>query len=194
MALPLRDSQRHTYAEYLTWPDEPRYELIDGIAYIKERAETRLHQEVVGETLCQIANVLQGTSCRVYHGPLDVCLPKAGEADDQIDTVVQPDVLIVCDRRKLDDHGVRGAPDWVAEVLSPATASHDRILKRAAYERAGLRELWLIQPIDRTLDIYRLEEDGRYGPATILQLKGQTPISAVPGVSVDWDLLLPYLE
>ena len=193
MALPLRDTEHHTYAEYLTWSDDQRFELIDGIAYVKERAETPLHQGVVGEILYQIANVLKGTSCRAYLGPLDVCLPKASEADDQIDTVVQPDVLIVCDRRKFDDHGLRGAPDWVAEVLSPATASHDRILKRAAYERAGLQELWLIQPIDRTVDIYRLE-DGRYRCATVLELKGQTRITAVPGITIDWDRLIAYIE
>jgi Uma2 family endonuclease len=88
---------------------------------------------------------------------------------------------------------VFGAPDWVAEVLSPSTANHDQITKRAAYERAGVRELWLIHPIRRTLTIYRLEA-GHYGPATILEMKGQTPLTAVPGVSIDWSEVLANLE
>ena len=82
-------------------------------------------------------------------------------------------------------HGMRGAPDWVAEVLSPSTARHDRALKLSAYERAGVREVWLIDPIDRTLTIYRLEA-GYYGRATLLELKGQTQLTAVPGIVIDW--------
>ncbi|MBV8804234.1 MAG: Uma2 family endonuclease [Sinobacteraceae bacterium] len=189
MLLPKRDTERHTYADYLTWSDDQRYELIDGTAYVREPAPTRLHQNLAGHMYYQVMEVLEGTSCDVYISPFDVRLPKAGEADDQIDTVVQPDVLIVRDRHKLDDRGMCGAPDWVAEVLSPSTAKHDRVLKRAVYERAGVRELWLVHPIERKLTIYRLE-DGHYGPATILELEGQTPIAAVPGVSIDWDRLL----
>ena len=189
MLLPKRDTEHHTYAEYLTWSDEQRYELIDGTAYVMESAPTRLHQGLVLQLAHQVLEVLEGTSSDVYVAPFDVRLPKAGEADDQIDTVVQPDVLIVRDRHKLDDRGMCGAPDWVAEVLSPSTARHDQTLKRAAYERAGVRELWLIHPINWKLAIYRLE-DGRYEPATILELTGQTPITAVPDVSIDWDRLL----
>jgi Uma2 family endonuclease len=102
---------------------------------------------------------------------------------------VQPDVLIVCDLQKLDERGVRGAPDWVAEVLSPGTARHDQFVKVPAYERAGVREVWLVNPIDCTLILYRLE-GGRYGRAIRLELKGQTQITAVPGVTIDWDEVL----
>jgi Uma2 family endonuclease len=194
LTLPQRDTEHHTYADYLTWSDERRYELINGIAYVKEPpAPTRLHQELVGQLLHQVLMVLEGTSSRAYVAPFDVRLPKAGTADEQIDTVVQPEVLVVRDRHKLDDRGMCGAPDWVAEVLAPSTARHDQIIKRAAYERAGVQELWLIHPIDRKLSIYRLE-DGRYGRETVLELKGQTPISAVPGVSIDWDRLLTNLD
>ena len=113
--------------------------------------------------------------------------------DDQVDTVVQPDVLIVSDPKKVDARGVRGAPDWVAEVLSPSTARHDQTVKLAAYERAGVREVWLIDPIDRTLTIYQLEA-GYYGPATVLELKGQTSLTTVPGVTVDWALVLAEMS
>jgi Uma2 family endonuclease len=129
---------------------------------------------------------------RVFIAPFDVRLPKSSEEDDQVDTVVQPDLLVVSDLQKVDARGMRGAPDWIAEVLSPSTASYDQTVKLRAYERAGVPEVWLIHPTDRTLTIYRLETK-RYGRATILELKGQTPLTAVPGVAIDWDQVLAEL-
>lgn len=185
-----RDAHHHTYADYLTWSGSYGDELIDGTAYVREPpAPARLHQEIVGELHRQLATALKGKPCRVYAAPFDVRLPKTAEEDDRVDTVVQPDLLIVCDLQKLDARGMRGAPDWVAEVLSPGTVSHDQIVKLPAYERAGVREVWLIHPVDRTLRVYRLE-GGNYGRATLLELKGQTLISAVPGVTIDWDQVL----
>jgi Uma2 family endonuclease len=183
------DTQHHTYADYLTWSRDHGDEIINGVAYIREPpAPSRFHQEIVGGLYRQVADALEGKSGRAFVAPFDVRLPKSDEADDQVDTVVQPDVLIVCDRRKLDERGMRGAPDWVAEVLSPATASYDKITKLMAYERAGVPEVWLIQPTERTLTIYRLQA-GRYGRATTLELTGQIPITAVVGVTIDWDRL-----
>jgi Uma2 family endonuclease len=193
MALTQRDTLHHTYGEYLTWSDNCREELIDGIAYVREPpAPAPVHQELVGELYHQIRGALEGKPCRVYIAPFDIRLPKSDETDEKIDTVVQPDVFIVCDRHRVDRRGMRGAPDWLAEVLSPSTASHDQILKVPVYERAGVPEVWLVHPTDRTLAIYRLE-DGRYGRPTILELKGQTALTAVPGVSIDWDRLLSQL-
>jgi Uma2 family endonuclease len=120
-------------------------------------------------------------------------LPKSTEEDDQVDTVVQPDVLIVSDLKKIDARGVRGAPDWVAEVLSPSTARHDQTRKLSAYERAGVPEVWLIDSIKRTVAIYRLES-GCYGRATLLELKGRTQLTAVSGVTVDWDRVLAKMS
>lgn len=185
-----RDMQRHTYADYLTWSATYGNEVIDGIAYVREPpAPSRLHQEVVGELHRQIANSLQGSRARVYAAPFDVRLPKHGGADDQIDTVIQPDVIIVCELHKLDDRGMRGAPDWAAEVLSPSTATHDRTTKLRVFERAGVPEVWLIDPTDRTVTIYRIAA-GQYRPPVVLELRGQTAITAVPGLSIDWDRLL----
>jgi Uma2 family endonuclease len=184
-----RDMQHHTYADYLTWSATYGNEVIDGIAYVREPpAPSRLHQEVVGELHRQIANSLQGKCARVYAAPFDVRLPKHGSADDQIDTVIQPDIIIVCDLHKLDDRGMRGAPDWIAEVLSLSTATYDRTTKLRVFERAGVPEVWLIDPTDRTVTIYRIA-DGQYGPPVVLELRGQTAITAVPGVTIDWDQL-----
>lgn len=187
MTLHQRDMLHHTYADYLTWPDGESGELIDGVAYVREPpAPLRTHQELVGALYLQVGLALEGRRCRAYVAPFDVRLPKAGEADDNVDTVVQPDVLIVCNPTKLDERGMRGAPDWIAEVLSPSTANHDQIIKLPVYERAGVREVWLVHPTHRTVTIHRLEGD-RYGLPVVLELKGRTAIGAVPGVSIDWD-------
>jgi Uma2 family endonuclease len=189
-----RDTHHHTYADYLTWSRSHGDELVNGTAYVREPpSPTRSHQEIVGELYYQVATALKDNPCRVYVAPFDVRLPMSTEEDDQVDTVVQPDVLIVCDLYKLDARGMRGAPDWVAEVLSPSTASHDQIVKLPAYERAGVREAWLIDPIDRTLTIYHLEA-GYYGRATILELKGGTQLTAVPGVTIDWAHVLAKMS
>jgi len=188
-----RDIHHHTYADYLTWSDIQRAELVNGTAYVRELpAPSRLHQEVVREMLFQLRCALDGKSWSIQVAPFDVRLPRADEPDGDIDTVVQPDVLIVCDRTKFDERGMRGAPDWVAEVLSPSTASHNQTVKLPVYERAGVREAWFVDPRNRTLMIYRLD-GGRYARPAILELKGQTSLSAIPGLHVDWDRLLSQL-
>ena len=194
MAVLKRDTDHHTYADYLIWSRTYGDELIDGTAYVREPpSPTYAHQEVVGELYYQIAGALEGKSARVYIAPLDVRLPKSTEEDDLVDTVVQPDVFIVCDPRKVDARGGRGAPDWLAEVLSPSTASHDQAVKLPAYERAGVREVWLIHPIDLTVAIYELEA-GCYGRPTIVELKGKTELTAFPGVTIDWDRMIAKLS
>jgi Uma2 family endonuclease len=188
-----RDTQRHTYADYLVWSRTYGDELVDGTAYVREPpSPTRAHQEIVGEVYRQAANALKGKPCRVYAAPFDVRLPKSTEEDDQVDTVVQPDVFIVCDLQKVDARGVRGAPDWLVEVLSPSTIRHDQTVKLPVYERAGVREVWLIDPIGRTVTIYRLRA-GYYGHPAILGLEGQTRLAAVPDVTIDWDQVLAQM-
>ena len=184
-----RDIQQHTYADYLIWSANSGNELIDGVAYVREPpAPSQLHQRVVVELCRQLANSLEGNAARVYIAPFDVRLPKHSGADDQIDTVVQPDILIVCDLQKLDERGMRGAPDWVGEVLSRSTARYDRTTKLAAYERAGVPEVWLIDPLERTVTIHRIAA-GHYTRPVVLELAGRTAVTAVAGVSIDWDRL-----
>jgi len=192
MGLALRTEKHYTYADYLQWPDETRYELIDGKAFLMSPAPLVEHQEIAGEVFRQLANQLDGQPCRPYIAPVDVRLPRKFEADAAIDTVVQPDVLVVCDPSKIDRRGVRGAPDWVLEVLLPSTAAHDQIAKRRTYERAGVREYWLVHPGDRTLTVYVLE-NGQYGRPEIYELKDETPLGVLPGVSIAWDALVTRL-
>ncbi|MBP6131334.1 Uma2 family endonuclease [Thauera sp.] len=192
MGLALRKEKRCTYADYLQWPEDTRYELIDGEAFLMSPAPLVEHQEVAGEVYRQLANQLDGKPCRPFIAPVDVRLPRKDETDAAIDTVVQPDVLVVCDPSKIDRRGVRGAPDWLLEVLSPSTAAHDQIAKRRTYERAGVREYWLVHPGDRTLTVYVLD-NGQYGRPEIYELKDATPVGVLPGVSIAWDALVERL-
>jgi Uma2 family endonuclease len=185
MSLPLRDPERHTYGDYRTWPEPPRYELIEGMAYAMAPAPTRRHQRLVGELFRAISDTLEHSTCEVNLAPFDVRLPKDDEADDDIETVVQPDLSVVCDPAKLDDKGCRGAPDWLIEVLSPATAGHDQVRKLALYERHGVREYWLVHPVDRVVTIYRLE-NGAYGRPVVDELQGRSRCMACPGAEIDW--------
>jgi len=192
VGLAVRDHNYHTYADYLAWPEDVRYELIDGTAYLMAPAPTLEHQEVAGEIYFQLRQALAGNTCRVFIAPLDVRFPKTEAADERIDTVLQPDVLVVCDLSRLDHRGVCGAPDLVVEVLSPSTASHDHVWKRRVYERSGVREYWLVHPIDRMITVYRLQ-DGEYGKPEVMELSGETVVGILPGVAVRWDALLQRL-
>jgi Uma2 family endonuclease len=193
MSVSRRDTQHHTYGDYLEWSREFGDELIDGVAFVREPpAASWGHQELAVELAYQLRGALEGTSCRACIAPLDVRLPCSDEADEKVETVVQPDVFIVSDLGKIDKRGVRGAPDWLAEILSPGTARYDKKVKIPRYERAGVPEVWLIHPTDRTVDIYRLEGD-RYAAPIHQELKGQTPLSSVPGVTVDWDRIVKRL-
>lgn len=188
MPLSRRDERHHTYADYLGWPDDLRYELIDGAAYLMSPAPDLVHQLFVGEIFAQLHTALDHSSCRPFVAPVDVRLPKGNEADDAVDTVVQPDVFVVCDPARLDRRGVRGAPDFVVEVLSPASAGHDHVAKRQVYERAGVREYWLVHPVDRIVTIYRREATG-YASPIVQELSGTTTVEALPGVVIDWNEL-----
>ncbi|MDP2832400.1 MAG: Uma2 family endonuclease [Pseudomonadota bacterium] len=187
MGLPQHKTEYYTYADYQTWPDDTRYELIDGVAYAMAPAPTRTHQNLVLELARQVATALRGKPCQAFVAPFDVRLPQAGEGDEQIDTVVQPDVLVVCDETNLDERGVRGAPDWVAEVISPSSAARDQIVKLALYERAGVLEYWLLHPTDRLVTVYHLI-NGSYGRPEINEMIGSLAIGVLADVTVDWSL------
>ena len=113
MGLAQRDHDYRTYADYLALPEDYRYELIDGAAYLMAPARTIDHQDIVGDIYFQLRGTLKNRPCHTFIAPVDVRLPRA---DGHVDTVVQPDVLVVCDESKLDRQGVRGAPDLVEEV------------------------------------------------------------------------------
>jgi len=152
-ALPAYD-KLFTYSDYLLWDDDVRRELIDGVIYLMA-APNLQHQEILGNLYVQFRAFLKGKSCKVFMAPIDVRL----NADTLDNTVVQPDIMIVCDHNKLDKAGIIGAPDMVIEILSPSTSKYDRTTKFNAYLKAGIREYWIIDPEARSLAVNILTDN-----------------------------------
>ena len=158
MALPA-EQRRYTFADVLTWDEDERAEIIDGEAIMMAPPPSRAHQKVSGEMFRQLANYLEGKRCEVYHAPFAVRLfEQDGDRPEDVDTMVEPDISIVCDPSKLDKHGCKGAPDMVVEILSPSTRRHDRLVKLGLYQRAGVREYWIVNPEEKTVQVLTLAD------------------------------------
>lgn len=179
----------YTYGDYTKWPDEERWELIDGVPYNMSPAPSRTHQKILGELYKQIAVYLTGKTCEVYIAPFDVRLPKGDEKDEQIGTVVQPDLVVVCNREKLDERGCKGAPDLAIEVLSPYTAGKDMKIKLSLYERVGVKEYWIVDPMNKTVQVYQLEMEGIYGRPGIYTDTDHLKVGLFPDLEIDLSLV-----
>ena len=168
----------YTYADYCNWEDGGRWEMIDGVAYAMA-APTFAHQMILTGLHLRFGNFLKGHSCIVLLSPFDVRL-NADEADD---TVVQPDLLVVCDRAKLSDvMSCRGAPDLIIEILSPSNPGYDRLTKFNRYLRAGVKEYWMVDPETKSVQICSLR-DGSYD--TIIYTERATvPVGVLPGLEI----------
>jgi len=164
MGIPLRKADKHyTYKDYRHWPDDERWELIDGAAWNMSPAPNRFHQGISFWLSTTIGNHLKGKPCEAYAAPFDVLLPALGEEDeDDVSTVVQPDISVICDKSKLTPKGCTGAPDWIIEIISPYTSSKDFSIKHSLYERHGVKEYWLIDPGNRFVNVLLLSDDGKY--------------------------------
>ena len=146
---------KFTYADYLLWDDDVRRELIDGVPYLMAEPSWR-HQEILGNLHMLFKAFLKGKMCKVFL-PIDVRL----NADTLDDTVVQPDLVIICDQSILDVVCCKGVPDMVVEILSPSTSHYDKTLKFNTYLNAGIREYWIIDPVGKFLAVHILK-DGNY--------------------------------
>ena len=188
MGFPLRKADKlYTYGDYRSWPDDERWELIDGVAWNMSPAPNRMHQSISMHLSVQIAQFVDGQPCEVYHAPFDVMLPDpADQPEDEIMTVVQPDISAICDKTKLTDKGCTGAPDWLIEILSPYTSRKDIDIKFHLYERHGVQEYWLVDPGNKYVHVYVLAGDGKYPEEPRVYLPEDKIESAVlPGLVVD---------
>jgi Uma2 family endonuclease len=178
---------RYTYADYLSWMDEKRREIIDGVVYDLFGAPTRSHSEISGSFFGKVWNYVfrRKRKCKIYHAPFDVRIPKYREtADNEIYTVVQPDICVVCDPKKLDDRGCIGAPDLIVEVQSPSTAKRDLDTKFYLYESAGVKEYWVVFPKDKAVTVFLLQDDGKYNKGTTYEYDAQVPVSILKGLTI----------
>jgi len=170
--------ERFTYDDYMSWDDDIRWELIDGIPYMMG-APNNNHQDIAENLFGYLWTFLKGKRCKVRIAPSDVRL----NPDLLDDSVVQPDIYIYCDPSKKDKTGIKGAPDMVVEILSPSTAKYDKTTKFEAYRKAGVRELWIIDPETKSLAVNLLSE-GNY--ITHPYTKDDTvPVHILEGCSVN---------
>jgi len=189
MVEPVRSNEHYTYADRLTWPEDERWEIIDGVAYDMTPAPLVQHQEILGELHLQFGNFLRGKPCRVYLPPFDVRLPKPGETLMTTSTVVQPDLTVVCEREKMEERGCVGSPTLVVEILSPSTARKDLRVKFLKYEQVGVPEYWVVFSEEKILEVYTLGEDGHYGPPAVYVGGDQVPVGVLAGLVVDLGLV-----
>lgn len=163
MALPMEKTS-YTFADCLVWDEKERMEIIEGEAVLMA-APSSTHQEISMEISRQLANYLEGKQCRVYPAPFDVRLfEKEGDAPEDVDTVVEPDISVVCDRGRIDERGCKGAPDMIIEILLPSSLRNDRLVKLRLYQRAGVREYWIVDPENKAVQVLLSDGAGTLRP------------------------------
>ncbi len=161
--LPTDLKKKYTYADYLTWLDDKRREIIDGFVKLMSPAPSSVHQQVSWNLGLVLGNYLKKKNCRAFHAPFDVRLTHHGKtSDENIDNVVQPDISIICDTSKIDEKGCLGAPDMIIEIISKYNPKRDVEEKFALYQRYKVREYWIVHPNDRTVTVFILDEHEKY--------------------------------
>lgn len=182
MALP--QECLYTYADMLEWEGDTRYELYNGQPRAMS-SPTDVHQDISMALSAQLYNYLRGKRCKPYAAPFDVRLfEEPGDQPEDVDTVVQPDLMVVCDRSKVDRHGVRGAPDLIIEILSESTRKLDRLTKFSLYQRAGVKEYWIVDPVKRLVLVHTLEE-GAYHGAEVYSSDDVVPVGVLEDCRID---------
>ena len=159
--MPMLQEKRYTLADALTWDESEHIELIYGNPFMMGLLDRR-HQEVRGKLFGQLYDCLKGKEYEVYAVPLAVRLfERNSDRPENVDTMVVPDILVICDLDKLDDIGCKGAPDFVMEILSPTTQRHDKFTKFNLYQQAGVQEYWIVDPDSKSVQVFVLD-DGHY--------------------------------
>lgn len=183
MASPQEKS--YTYADLLSWDDDVRYELIKGEPVMMAPGPSNTHQDILGELFAQLHAYLRGKHCKAYLSPFDVRLFEGkGDRPTDVNTVVQPDLIVVCSRDKVDSRGVHGAPDLVVEILSPSTRQHDCLIKYNLYQQAGVKEYWIVDPDKKVVLVHKLV-DGQYHAPDAYTAEDTVPVGVLEDCAVD---------
>ena len=172
----------HTKEEYYKTPEGARLELVDG-AFHDMAAPSRYHQKILVWLLQRIGRHIEekGLACEIYCAPFDVELFEAE------DTVVQPDISVICDPSKLTEHGCTGAPDFIVEIASPSDVRHDYLTKANLYARAGVREYWIVDPMRQMTVVYSFSGDGESDEVKVYPFTGDAvPVGICEDFAVDF--------
>ena len=180
---------RYTYADYLTWQFEQMVELIKGKLFILSPAPASRHQSISSGLIGQIIPYFLKHQCRAFHAPFDVRLVKDKKADAAILTVVQPDICIICNEEKIDERGCVGAPDWIIEILSPATAKKDYNEKYNLYQENEVKEYWIVNPDANAINQFVLQTNGEYEQLNLFYKNQIVSPAIFPDLSIDLNLV-----
>lgn len=184
MPLPAKQ-ERFTFADCLTWDEGEHIEIINGEAFMMA-TPSRIHQEICFEIGRQLGNYLEGKQCKAYPAPFGVRLfEQDGDRPENVDTMVEPDISVVCDRNKLDKHGCKGAPDMIVEVLSPSTQRHDQLVKLNLYQRAGVREYWIVDPENKTVRVLLQTGEGTLWTHEVYRREDVAKVNVLEGCFIE---------
>ncbi|MCL2322045.1 MAG: Uma2 family endonuclease [Oscillospiraceae bacterium] len=182
----------YTYSDYLNFPENERWEIIDGVAFRME-APSWEHQFISSELVTLLNMQLRGTPCRAVAAAFDLRLPKKNEKDEDISTVVQPDILVICDRKGLKGSGYVGVPNFIIEILSPSTLRIDRTKKLDKYEKSGVKEYWIIDIEKKEVMVFILN-NGIYSRPECYYENDKIKLKALENVEIDLDAVFSSIK
>lgn len=194
-SLELDINKRYTYADYLKWMDDKRRELINGFIKLMTPSPSRKHQEISFQLSAILRNYLVVKPCKGLTAPSDVRFPSDSKSTDEkeIYTVVQPDIYVVCDLSKLDDKGCLGAPDFIIEIVSPENVERDVKEKFDLYQQHGVKEYWIVNPNDENVNVFVLDDNGKYQFQGIFAGSDKIPVHIFDG-DLKVDLTEVFIE
>ncbi|OGK06007.1 MAG: hypothetical protein A2W80_00915 [Candidatus Riflebacteria bacterium GWC2_50_8] len=183
-----------TYAEYKSWDDDERWEIIDGEAFAMTPGPGMTHQSLSVNLVGLMFEFFNSHPCKLFSAPFDVLLPESDETADTASNVVQPDIVVYFDPDKLEERGGIGAPDLAVEIISPTSARRDLIEKFALYERHGVREYWVVDPAHQILTIYSPDKKGKYTCEKRFSREHELTSHIFPELKIDLKRVFPEIK
>jgi Uma2 family endonuclease len=179
--------KQYTYADYMSYSENERVEIIDGHIYAMSPAPSRIHQEIISTLVIEIGNYIKSNKgpCKIYPAPFDVFLFDE-ETLDSCKNIVQPDISVICDKNKLTDKGCAGAPDFIVEVVSPYNPSSDYVRKLSLYEHFKVREYWIVNPMNENILVYRLDENMQYSAPETYTFKDTLKVGIYENLEINF--------
>lgn len=186
-----QEEKKCTYADYLKFPSDERWEVIDGIPYLQS-APTWQHQAVSIQLASQFNAYLKGKPCRVFTAPFDLCIPELDESDEEISNIIsQPDIVVVCDQSRLRKTGYFGVPSLIVEISSSSTARNDKLFKFNKFEKTGVKEYWIVEPDAKLVSVFILQ-NSRYGRPEIFTETDKVEVSIFPDLVIDLSTVFDF--
>jgi len=183
----------YSYADYLSWTMDDMVEIIKGRVFKMSPAPKRIHQKISWRLSGLLYNYLKDKKCQAFSAPFDVRLPIKSIKNEEIFTVVQPDICVICDLEKLDDAGCIGAPDLIIEILSKGNNKKELKNKYEVYEESGVKEYWIIHPEEQTLLVNKLVY-GKYISSRLLTNGDEITTPILPAFTLNLNDVFDNLD